>query len=290
MTEENKSPAEEPAESADAGSAEAAPAPEKEAPAAEAPAKSEDAPAEAASTPEKEAPAAAAPAEAPAKSEDAPAEAAPPRENTGRPGGGSGRFGGGRGGPGGGRGGPGGGRGGPGGGRGGPGGGRGGRRGRDDGGDSRYEERVVKINRCSKVIKGGRRFSFSALVVLGDREGSVGIGFGKANEVPPSVEKAMKIARNAFTKVSIHGNTIPHKIVGSYRSSRVVMLPATEGTGIIAGAPVRAVVECAGVKDLLTKVHGSTNPLNVVKATMNGLKQLRTREEVSMLRGVEIPE
>ncbi len=257
MTEENKSPAEEPAESADAGSAEAAPAPEKEAPAAEAP------------------------AEAPAKSEDAPAEAAPPRENTGRPGGGSGRFGGGRGGPGGG------GRGGPGGGRGGRGGGR---RGRDDGGDSRYEERVVKINRCSKVIKGGRRFSFSALVVLGDREGSVGIGFGKANEVPPSVEKAMKIARNDFTKVSIHGNTIPHKIVGSYRSSRVVMLPATEGTGIIAGAPVRAVVECAGVKDLLTKVHGSTNPLNVVKATMNGLKQLRTREEVSMLRGVEIPE
>ena len=260
MTEENKSPAEEPAESADAGSAEAAPAPEKEAPAAEAPAE--------------------APADAPAKSEDAPAEAAPPRENTGRPGGG-------RGGPGGGRGGPGGGRGGPGGGRGGRGGGR---RGRDDGGDSRYEERVVKINRCSKVIKGGRRFSFSALVVLGDREGSVGIGFGKANEVPPSVEKAMKIARNDFTKVSIHGNTIPHKIVGSYRSSRVVMLPATEGTGIIAGAPVRAVVECAGVKDLLTKVHGSTNPLNVVKATMNGLKQLRTREEVSMLRGVEIPE
>ena len=284
MTEENKSPAEEPAESADAGSAEAAPAPEKEAPAAEAPAeapaKSEDAPAEAAPAPEKEAPVAEAPAEAPAKSEDAPAEAAPPRENTGRPGGGSGRFGGGRGGPGGGRGGPGGGRGGRG----------GGRRGRDDGGDSRYEERVVKINRCSKVIKGGRRFSFSALVVLGDREGSVGIGFGKANEVPPSVEKAMKIARNDFTKVSIHGNTIPHKIVGSYRSSRVVMLPATEGTGIIAGAPVRAVVECAGVKDLLTKVHGSTNPLNVVKATMNGLKQLRTREEVSMLRGVEIPE
>ena len=148
----------------------------------------------------------------------------------------------------------------------------------------------MKINRCSKVIKGGRRFSFSALVVLGDKEGTVGIGFGKANEVPHSVEKAMKIARDAFTKVSIHGNTIPHKIVGSYRSSRVVMIPATEGTGIIAGAPVRAVVECAGVKDLLTKVHGSTNPLNVVKATLNGLKQLRTREEVSMLRGVEIPE
>ncbi len=266
MAEENKSPAEEPAESADAGSAEAAPAPEKDAPAAETPAPEKDAPAAEAPAPEKDAPA----AEAPAKSEDSPAGAAPPRGNTGRPGGG-----------------PGGGRGGPGGGRGGRGGGR---RGRDDGGDSRYEERVVKINRCSKVIKGGRRFSFSALVVLGDREGSVGIGFGKANEVPPSVEKAMKIARNDFTKVSIHGNTIPHKIVGSYRSSRVVMLPATEGTGIIAGAAVRAVVECAGVKDLLTKVHGSTNPLNVVKATMNGLKQLRTREEVSMLRGVEIPE
>ena len=280
MAEENKSPAEEPAESADAGSAEAAPAPEKEAPAAEAPAPEKEAPAAEAPAPEKEAPA----AEAPAKSEGSPAEAAPPRGNTGRPGGGRGGPGGGRGGPGGGRGGPGGGRGGPGGGRGGPGGGRGGRE------DSRYEERVVKINRCSKVIKGGRRFSFSALVVLGDREGSVGIGFGKANEVPPSVEKAIKIARNAFTKVSIHGNTIPHKIVGSYRSSRVVMLPATEGTGIIAGAAVRAVVECAGVKDLLTKVHGSTNPLNVVKATMNGLKQLRTREEVSMLRGVEIPE
>jgi len=255
LAEENKSPAEEPAESADAGSAEAAPAPEKEAPAAETPAPEKEAPAAEAPAPEKDAPA----AEAPAKSEDSPAGAAPPRGNTGRPGGG----------------------------RGGPGGGRGGRGGRED---SRYEERVVKINRCSKVIKGGRRFSFSALVVLGDREGSVGIGFGKANEVPPSVEKAMKIARNAFTKVSIHGNTIPHKIVGSYRSSRVVMLPATEGTGIIAGAAVRAVVECAGVKDLLTKVHGSTNPLNVVKATMNGLKQLRTREEVSMLRGVEIPE
>ena len=273
MAEENKSPAEEPAESADTGSADTGSADTGSA---------DTGSAEATSAPEKEAPAAEAPAEAPAKSEDAPAEAAPPRGNTGRPGGG-GRFGGGRGGPGGGRGGPGGGRG----GRGGRGGGR---RGRDDGEESRYEERVVKINRCSKVIKGGRRFSFSALVVLGDREGNVGIGFGKANEVPPSVEKAMKIARKAFTKVSIHGNTIPHKIVGSYRSSRVVMLPATEGTGIIAGAPVRAVVECAGVKDLLTKVHGSTNPLNVVKATMNGLKQLRTREEVSMLRGVEIPE
>ena len=276
MAEENKSPAEEPVEPEGAGSEETAPAPQEEAKAAEAPAPQEEAKAAEAPAPQEEAKAAEAPApqeeakaaEAPAKSGDAVKKASTPpaRESRGRPGG---RFGGGPGGRG----------------------GRGGRRGgRGDEEDSRYAEVVVKINRCSKVIKGGRRFSFSALVVLGDKEGNVGIGFGKANEVPLSVEKAMKIARNAFTKVSIHGNTIPHKIVGSYRSSRVVMIPATEGTGIIAGAPVRAVVECAGVKDLLTKVHGSTNPLNVVKATLNGLKQLRTREEVSMLRGVEIPE
>ena len=156
--------------------------------------------------------------------------------------------------------------------------------------ENRYEERVVKINRCATVVKGGRRFSFSALVVLGDREGQVGVGFGKANEVPPSVEKAMKDARKNFVKVAVASNTIPHKIVGAYRSSRVVMVPASEGTGVIAGAAVRAVVECAGIKDILTKVHGSTNPLNVVKATLNGLKTLRTREEVSRLRGVEIPE
>jgi len=273
LAEENKSPAEEPVEPEGAGSEETAPAPQEEAKAAEAPAPQEEAKAAEAPAPQEEAKAAEAPApqeeakaaEAPAKSGDAAKKASTPpaRESRGRPGG---RFGGGPG-------------------------GRGGRRGgRGNEEDSRYAEVVVKINRCSKVIKGGRRFSFSALVVLGDKEGNVGIGFGKANEVPLSVEKAMKIARNAFTKVSIHGNTIPHKIVGSYRSSRVVMIPATEGTGIIAGAPVRAVVECAGVKDLLTKVHGSTNPLNVVKATLNGLKQLRTREEVSMLRGVEIPE
>ena len=270
MAEENKSPAEEPVEPEGAGSEETAPAPQEEAKAAETPAPQEGAKAAETPAPQEEAKA----AETPAESGDAAKEASTPpaRESRGRPGG---RFGGGPGGRG---------------GRGGPGGRGGRRRGRGDEEDSRYAEVVVKINRCSKVIKGGRRFSFSALVVLGDKEGNVGIGFGKANEVPLSVEKAMKIARNAFTKVSIHGNTIPHKIVGSYRSSRVVMIPATEGTGIIAGAPVRAVVECAGVKDLLTKVHGSTNPLNVVKATLNGLKQLRTREEVSMLRGVEIPE
>ena len=273
MAEENKSPAEESAEPQEAAPAEAAPA--EAAPAEAAPAPAEDAKVEEAKA--AEAPAGSAPAG------DA-AEKAPVRRGTiaqesaraaarGERGGPGGRRGG-RGGPGGPR------------GRRDRGGGRGGRKEED----SRYEERVVKINRCSKVIKGGRRFSFSALVVLGDRQGSVGIGFGKANEVPPSVEKATKNARKDFTKVSIRGNTIPHKIIGRYRSSRVIMIPASEGTGIIAGAPVRAVVECAGVKDLLTKVHGSTNPLNVVKATLNGLKELRTREEVSMLRGVEISE
>ena len=275
MAEENKSPAEESAEPQDAVPAEAAPAPAEAAPAPAEAAKVEEA--KAAETPADSAPAGDAVEKAPARKgtiAQESARAAARGERSGR-GGGGGR-GGGRGGRG----------------------GQGPRGRRDRGGgrgggkeeESRYEERVVKINRCSKVIKGGRRFSFSALVVLGDRQGSVGIGFGKANEVPPSVEKAMKNARKDFTKVSIRGNTIPHKIIGRYRSSRVIMIPASEGTGIIAGAPVRAVVECAGVKDLLTKVHGSTNPLNVVKATLNGLKELRTREEVSMLRGVEISE
>jgi small subunit ribosomal protein S5 len=170
--------------------------------------------------------------------------------------------------------------------------GRGGRsdrgRGRDDDGDNRYEERVVKINRCATVVKGGRRFSFSALVVMGDRAGTVGIGFGKANEVPPSVEKASKDARKNFAKVSLKGSTIPHQTAGTCRTSKVVLVPAVEGTGVIAGAAVRAVVECAGVKDVLTKVYGSTNPINVVKATLDALRRLRTAEDVVRLRGVEI--
>jgi small subunit ribosomal protein S5 len=140
------------------------------------------------------------------------------------------------------------------------------------------------------VVKGGRRFSFSALVVLGDREGSVGIGFGKANEVPPTVEKAMKDARKSLVKIPLSQHTIPHKVTGEYRSSRVVLLPASEGTGIIAGAAVRAVVECAGIQNILTKVFGSNNPLNVVKATMDGLTKLREHKELSKLRGVEIPQ
>jgi len=147
---------------------------------------------------------------------------------------------------------------------------------------------VVKINRCATVVKGGRRFSFSALVVLGDRDSSVGIGFGKANEVPPSVEKAIKDAKKNFVKISLKGHTIPHQTFGEYRTSKVVLVPAVEGTGIIAGAAVRAVVECAGVKNVLSKVYGSTNPINVVKATLDALQKLRNVEDVSRLRGVEV--
>ena len=146
----------------------------------------------------------------------------------------------------------------------------------------------MKINKCSTVVKGGRRFSFSSLVVMGDREGSVGVGFGKANEVPPAVDKGIKDARKNMKKVSLNGGTIPHRTVGRWISTKVVLVPASEGTGVIAGASVRAVVECAGIKDILTKVYGSTNPLNVVKATMAGLESLRTREQVGQLRGVEL--
>lgn len=146
----------------------------------------------------------------------------------------------------------------------------------------------MKINRCATVVKGGRRFSFSALVVLGDREGSVGVGFGKANEVPPSVEKAGKDARKRFTKIALKGHTIPHQTSGRFLTSKVVLIPAVEGTGVIAGSAVRAVVECVGVKNVLSKVYGSTNPINVVKATIDALKKLRNAEDVRRLRGVEV--
>lgn len=150
-----------------------------------------------------------------------------------------------------------------------------------------YGEYVVKINRCATVVKGGRRFSFSALVVVGDHKGKVGIGFGKANEVPPAVQKAIKDARKNFQYVSLKGDTIPHEVIGRYNAARVFMKPAKPGTGVIAGASVRAVVEAAGVKNILTKVYGSTNPINLTKAALNGLQQLRTRQEVMSLRGVE---
>ena len=164
---------------------------------------------------------------------------------------------------------------------------RGGREQRQDG----LEDRVVKIRRCAAVVKGGRRFSFNALVVVGDKRGGVACGYGKANEVPPAVEKATKDAKNALRRqrrISLKGDTIPHRVVGRFGASKVILVPAGPGTGVKAGPGVRDVLEVCGIKNILTKVHGSTNPLNLVKATIQGLLQLRTREEVERLRGVKL--
>ncbi|MCI0377627.1 MAG: 30S ribosomal protein S5 [Gemmataceae bacterium] len=153
------------------------------------------------------------------------------------------------------------------------------------------EERVVKIRRCAAVVKGGRRFSFNALVVVGDKNGRVACGYGKANEVPPAVEKAAKDAQETMKRqlrISLKGETIPHRIVGRFGASRVILVPAGPGTGVKAGPGVRDVLECVGVHNILTKTHGSTNSINLVKATIQGLLQLRTREEVAALRGVAL--
>jgi small subunit ribosomal protein S5 len=151
-----------------------------------------------------------------------------------------------------------------------------------------FEETVVKVNRSAKVVKGGRRFSFSALVVIGNRQGIVGIGFGKAKEVPSAVTKAVKHARKDLKRIPMVGTTIPHAVEGRFGASRVRLIPAAPGTGIIAGASARAVLEYAGVSDILTKAIGSTNPINLVRATMDGLMKLRAREETERLRGVSI--
>ena len=153
---------------------------------------------------------------------------------------------------------------------------------------SPYEEQVVKVYRCSTVVKGGRRFSFAALVVVGNRAGEVGFGYGKANEVPPAVEKGIKEARRNIMPINLLGTTIPHRVVGRFGATKVLLLPASEGTGVISGAAVRAVLELAGVHNVLTKVYGSTSPKNVVKATFNALKSLHSREEIETLRGVSI--
>ena len=153
------------------------------------------------------------------------------------------------------------------------------------------DDRVVKIRRCAAVVKGGRRFSFNALVVVGDHHGRVACGYGKANEVPPAVEKATKDAQESLRRqkrVSLKGDTIPHRVIGRFGGSRVVMVPAGPGTGVKAGPGVRDVLEVCGVRNILTKVHGSSNPINLVKATIEGLLQLRTREEVARLRGVTL--
>ena len=149
-------------------------------------------------------------------------------------------------------------------------------------------EKVVVINRVAKVVKGGRRFSFAALAVIGDTKGHIGVGFGKANEVPDAIDKSKEDAKKNVYKVNIRKNTIPHEVIGRFKSAKVIMKPATPGTGIIAGPSVRAVMERAGVMDVLTKAQGSRNPINIVKATFDGLKQLRSLEEASKLREVSI--
>src|SRR5437868_5537261 len=164
-------------------------------------------------------------------------------------------------------------------------------RGDGDSRDNALVDYVVKIRRSACVVKGGRRFSFNALVVVGDKRGKVSYGYGKANEVPPAVEKAIKEGEgnvNRQKKVSLRGNTIPHRVIGRYGASKVILVPAGPGTGVKAGPGVREVLQAAGVQNILTKVHGSTNPINLVKATIAGLGQLRTREEVARLRGVQL--
>jgi len=149
-------------------------------------------------------------------------------------------------------------------------------------------EKVVKIRRCAAVVKGGRRFSFSALTVVGNGNGKVGWGYGKANEVPPSVEKANKQAARQMIDVPIEEGTIPHTVYGHFGAGRVILVPAGPGTGIIAGEAVRAVCEAAGIKNILTKTYGTNNPITVVKATFDALSQLRTRQEIERLRGVSL--
>lgn len=150
------------------------------------------------------------------------------------------------------------------------------------------EETVVKVFRCAKVVKGGRRFSFAALVVVGDRAGTVGIGYGKANEVPLAVEKGMKDAKKSLHRIPLVGTTIPYQINGKYSATKITLVPASPGTGVIAGSSSRAVLELAGVQDVLTKVYGSTSAKNVVKATLDGLTKLRDKKTVESLRGVEV--
>jgi small subunit ribosomal protein S5 len=150
------------------------------------------------------------------------------------------------------------------------------------------EERVVQINRVAKVVRGGRRFSFSAVVVVGDGQGHVGAGLGKAGEVPEAIRKGVEDAKKHLIRVPMVGTTIPHEVRQVFAASRVMLKPASQGTGVIAGGPVRAVVEAAGIRDILAKTHGSTNPVNVTRATLEALRSLRSAEELSAQRGIRV--
>lgn len=155
-------------------------------------------------------------------------------------------------------------------------------------GDNILEDNVIKIDRYSKVVKGGRRFSFGALVVVGDRNSRVGLGYGKANEVPKAVEKGIADAKKNMVTIPLRANTIPHVVRGRCGASRVILVPASEGTGVIAGKMIRPLLELAGIKDVLTKAHGSTTPKNLLKAALAGLLSLRSARVIEALRGVKL--